>query len=1000
MSEDKMDVSPLANHHPDAASSTTEAPTHKIAKLPDPPAIPHINERFIPLSHVVSALVRTAMLELRQLRDVTADLSDQKRKRRIIDYCSAFKTEFVKVLVLVDWAKNADDVHRAIDVKAWLQGQRNCFDNLYGSLRWDVLRSMEHAKLRNPDLLGAVDVLKTGSFPRLRQSELARQYRVLPPIKPRQVLRTMQAMNALISLRLQLYETLPWPMRHFTISSGRARFHIPDAFTADLSFASEDVELPALTWFLIDFSFASETPDTVKLEIEAMSNALMSQAQAEGRPQLVSLYNRLHSLLVLYKLERLFNQFSALDPRQRKLVDVKYASAERKMVVGYWLDQRASEGHARNSFTVSIAAVSVPAKARLLKSQRHSLDYNTDALVAYRRDDSGEDRPLLFTLDGLDASSLLESVLAMHQTQNLTALKDALRLRCTLNDAELVVRLSDTNQLCISVDASNGQFVVYRLGEPGPIRIQNTQIATLRRQINGSSNVGEQAAFVRQYQLAVARHELEQAATLACWTLFRFTQVAFERDDFQRAFSGAQAKDCLFLTRAQEGWQETSVERSAWFVVATFARVGPDVSVQLYLAECQVDEERGWYIQWTEALEPVKAEVSFDWQRIWRFSTARILLLQLSRALTERGCQYRFVAGKSPWRTIRVPALRVAAKDMPPGRRIWSGDATWTLTRVGEECELSLQAQKLLATQLDLGALESNGQLNITRRVTVRDGIAAAVSEVLDVWRQVEDRICRIESISRLSGRLDIQASSLASLVLSYGSYQLNIGEDTLALSTAMPGLLNPHERVLPLLQALYTRYASILVLGETLLATLPALEAFTLLEQQTFLSPSCYIVTRSLSLYRIYYPTRQAGLEIQLRPQPSESLMSTSGTSLEGAAEWLLLDLASLGVEASVRFCSVAHKVGFKAMTLASHATNVFGLQIPADAQGDASLSSTLMRIHDGIMQIPERNAAVFGIPQESPRKKGPAARRVSKASTTASKKPGVTNGREVIEL
>jgi mediator of RNA polymerase II transcription subunit 14 len=974
--------------------STELVPVAAIPPAIEAPPIPHISERFIPVSHIVRALVRTAMLELRQLRDVTADLPDQKRKRRMVEYCRAFKTEFVKVLVLVDWAKDAEAVHRAIDVKAWLQGQANCFDNLYGLLRWDLLRSMEQAKLRNPDILGAVDVLTTGSFPRLRQSDVARQYRIPPTIGPRQVLRTLRTMNALISLRLQLYEVVPWPMRSYTVSSGRARFQIPGAFSAELAFASEDVESPALTWFMIDFSFASGTPQSIKLEVEGMSNALMAQAQAEGKSQLVALYDRLHALHVLYKLERLFNGFSAMDARRRKLFDVKYASAQRTMVVGYWLDQRTPEGHARNSFTVTIAPRGVPKRVRFLKGKRHSLEYNTDALACSSRDHRGWDLPLPFDMDGLDASSLLDAVTNMHRNRLLTALRDALSLACEMHENILLIQISPTYRICVTVGTSDGRFIVHRAGTTGALRLQEAHVLSLQQRLNALTSPIDQANCVRQYQLVYARQDLEQRAKLARWTLFRFSQAAFEREEFLRAFSGAQVQDCVFLTRAREGWQNTLGERSTWFVVNTFVRREGQVHVRLFLAECHVDEERGWIIQFVEAIPleqgSTAATSAVSWDKLWRFSTARILMLQVSRTLMERGCQYRTVASLSAWRTFSVPSLRVAAKDMPPGRRVWSSDATWSLTQIGETCVLTLHADKLALAQLDLGDLEHDGRLHMTRRVSVQDGVSTAVYELLETWRQLEECACRLESVAHLADRLTIEAATLNKLQLTFGQYHVCFAGEEVSLSTTTPDGVNPYQRILPFLQDAFVEYGSVRGLCQVLLIAQPVLETFSFLEQQTYLSPPCYIVARSVSVFRVYYPTRQAGIELQLRPFRSAS--ATSGDAPETFAEWLLLDLASMGAEVGMRLSSIAHKVGFKAMTLAFHDTNVFGLQVEAKCVGDASITSTLLRVHNTIMEIRERRAVATAAAQDSPSKKKQAVGR--RQSKSAAKKVSQTNG------
>lgn len=159
------DPQPADSHFHDPGAGTTDGVPTALAKKKAPP-IHHITENFVPLSEIVGRLLQYSYSEIINLLETLTSQSDVRKKRAILEYCLSLRQQFIRLLVLTQWSKDAEQISRCIDVVAFLDGQKNCFHNTVSALR-HVREAMLHATVRNPDIRTAVDVLSTGTFPRL-----------------------------------------------------------------------------------------------------------------------------------------------------------------------------------------------------------------------------------------------------------------------------------------------------------------------------------------------------------------------------------------------------------------------------------------------------------------------------------------------------------------------------------------------------------------------------------------------------------------------------------------------------------------------------------------------------------------------------------------------------------------------------------------------------------------------------------------------------------------
>ena len=93
--------------------------------------------------------------------------SDVDRKRMIIEYVVATRRQVIKLLVLLRWSRdNTKDVERSMNLISFLQRQNFQLERTVDGLK-AVRDLLLNARVRNYDILTAVDVLSKGDYLRL-----------------------------------------------------------------------------------------------------------------------------------------------------------------------------------------------------------------------------------------------------------------------------------------------------------------------------------------------------------------------------------------------------------------------------------------------------------------------------------------------------------------------------------------------------------------------------------------------------------------------------------------------------------------------------------------------------------------------------------------------------------------------------------------------------------------------------------------------------------------
>ncbi|KAF7586354.1 mediator complex subunit [Aspergillus hancockii] len=164
------------------------------------------------------------------------------------------RNEFIKLLVLSQWSRQAADVSKLIDLQNFIRTRHHAYT---GALQWvgDMKRDLVQAQVANPDLKTALEVLSKGKA--MSMSDLG--YKPPKSFTDKGTLKRLQKINRIISVRLALYDSVPRPFQSYNIHDGRVTFVVPGEFELDLSIGQED-EFSQLYFIDMRFLFTPSSP--------------------------------------------------------------------------------------------------------------------------------------------------------------------------------------------------------------------------------------------------------------------------------------------------------------------------------------------------------------------------------------------------------------------------------------------------------------------------------------------------------------------------------------------------------------------------------------------------------------------------------------------------------------------------------------------------------------------------------------------------------------------
>ena len=358
------------------------------------------------------------------------------------------------------------------------------------------------------------------------------QLNYLPPEKltAQDLLKALRRLNTLLSIRLNIHETVPLPFRDFSIASGRATFRIKDEFEVDLSIADED---PSSQLYFVDFRFlfspvAPQLPaGRLRDQIEFKVNDVLKRGGLAG------CFDFLHDFVLTHKVSTLRHQAYEM-VRGYWSDHLKVEAVHRSLVVQYWIQRSGGKNW------IEIGIRRGKPKNTSISASIHSVPQI--ALRWFRGGKEIVDAPVKLDLGDLSLAGILNQVIAMHTTFILTEttakLRDGalyserlLKLKQSLSatdpmDAVLFVQLTSKRAVKIVQEPITGRFAIL------PASHLNSRT---ERELNNSATPATEASpRIANLRCIAAQEEFDMHARNSGWEPVR--SLNLDQETMQRFF--------------------------------------------------------------------------------------------------------------------------------------------------------------------------------------------------------------------------------------------------------------------------------------------------------------------------------------------------------------------------------------------------------------------------------------------------------------------------------
>uniref|UniRef100_A0A4W6DHG5 Mediator of RNA polymerase II transcription subunit 14 n=1 Tax=Lates calcarifer TaxID=8187 RepID=A0A4W6DHG5_LATCA len=265
---------------------------------PPPPGAPATHG--IRLSLLIEFLLQRTYHEITLLAEL---------KIEIVQFASRTRQLFVRLLALVKWASNAGKVEKCAMISSFLDQQTILFVDTADRLASLARDALVHARLPSFAIPFAIDVLTTGSYPRL---PTCIRDKIIPPdpITKAEKQTTLNQLNQILRHRLVTTD-LPPQLANLTVANGRVRFRVEGEFEATLTVMGDDPDIP---WRLLKLEILVEDKETGdgralvhSLQVNFIHELVQARLCADEKP-LQDMYNCLHSFCLSLQLEVLHSQ--------------------------------------------------------------------------------------------------------------------------------------------------------------------------------------------------------------------------------------------------------------------------------------------------------------------------------------------------------------------------------------------------------------------------------------------------------------------------------------------------------------------------------------------------------------------------------------------------------------------------------------------------------------------------------------------------------------------
>uniref|UniRef100_A0A8C8LPL9 Mediator of RNA polymerase II transcription subunit 14 n=1 Tax=Oncorhynchus tshawytscha TaxID=74940 RepID=A0A8C8LPL9_ONCTS len=262
-------------------------------------------------------------------------------KIEIVQFSSRTRQLFVRLLALVKWASNAGKVEKCAMISSFLDQQAFLFVDTADRLASLARDALVHARLPSFAIPFAIDVLTTGSYPRL---PTCIRDKIIPPDPITKVEKqtTLNQLNQILRHRLVTTD-LPPQLANLTVVNGRVKFRVEGEFEATLTVMGDDPDIP---WRLLKLEILVEDKETGdcralvhSMQVNFIHELVQSRLFADEKP-LQDMYSCLHSFCLSLQLEVLHSQTLMLyRERWGDLVQVEHYMPAKCLTLAVWNQQ-------------------------------------------------------------------------------------------------------------------------------------------------------------------------------------------------------------------------------------------------------------------------------------------------------------------------------------------------------------------------------------------------------------------------------------------------------------------------------------------------------------------------------------------------------------------------------------------------------------------------------------------------------------------------------------
>ncbi|KAI9045115.1 mediator of RNA polymerase II transcription subunit 14 [Aspergillus affinis] len=249
-----------------------------------------------------------------------------QKKLRVLNFAHAKRAEFIKLLVLSQWSRQAADVSKLIDLQNFI---RNRHQSYVSALQWigDLKRNLVQAQVANPDLKTALEVLSKAKITSMPD------FGYKPPrsLTAKSTLKKLRKIDRILSARLALREIIPRSFQTYHVHDGRVTFIVSGEFELDLSIGEAN---ESSQFYFVDIRFlfhpsASVPQGRMFNDLEVKINDTLKHGGLTG------CFDLLHSLVLTNKINILFKQAVELARGLWSNV-LRIELLHRTLVVHYW----------------------------------------------------------------------------------------------------------------------------------------------------------------------------------------------------------------------------------------------------------------------------------------------------------------------------------------------------------------------------------------------------------------------------------------------------------------------------------------------------------------------------------------------------------------------------------------------------------------------------------------------------------------------------------------